>query len=238
MVIVTIGILIALLLPTLAGAKERARRANCTSAQRQFLLAIHLYADDNAQGVPSGAANWPFSDEHLPVLCNATSNALVQYLGTRQLVHCPSFAASFMRGNSAQEEAGARGYVIGYNYHGGHKKTPWTPVTGNTATWISPQGMTEPSTLVLVSDMNDWSTGDGRTWAPHGRNGPILQGTDDSDVGAFGRLGGGGQSSASIGAKGGNVGLLDGSVSWRKISRMEVYQGSLGMGDSGCIAMW
>jgi prepilin-type N-terminal cleavage/methylation domain-containing protein len=46
------------------------------------------------------------------------------------------------------------------------------------------------------------------------------------------------RSSAQIGAMGGNVGLLDGSVSWRRIKQMEVYQGSLGWGVSGCIAMW
>jgi hypothetical protein len=49
---------------------------------------------------------------------------------------------------------------------------------------------------------------------------------------------GGDQSSAQIGARGGNLGLLDGSVSWRNIGQMRIYQGSLGWGDTGCIAMW
>jgi prepilin-type N-terminal cleavage/methylation domain-containing protein len=237
-VIVIIGILAALLLPTLAGAKERARRVNCENAQRQFLLAVHLYADDNNQVVPSGAANPRFTDEHLPMLSNATSNGVVQYLRAQQLVHCPSFAASFINNTAVQWETEGRGYVIGYNYHGGHTNTPWPAVTGSTATWISPQRLTDPSTLVLLSDMNDWSRADRRTWAPHGKNGPILSGTDASNQGAFGPFGGGGQSSARIGASGGNVGLLDGSVSWRKIGKMRIYQGSLGWGDGGCIAMW
>jgi len=65
------------------------------------------------------------------------------------------------------------------------------------------------SDLVLISDMNDRSRGDGRTWAPHGKNGPVLTGGDASSRGTpFGE-----QSSARIGAMGGNVGLLDGSVS-------------------------
>ncbi len=237
-VIVIIGIVAALLLPTLAGAKERARRANCKSAQRQFLLAVHLYAGDNVELVPRGAANPWFRDEHLPLIGNATSNSLVQYLRTRQLVHCPSFAASFMNGASVQWETEGRGYVIGYNYHGGHTNTPWPAVAGSTATWISPQRLTDVSTLVVVSDMNDWSTTDGRTWAPHGKNGPILNGSDESNERVFGGSGRGGQCSARIGAMGGNVGLLDGSVSWRKIGQMQIYQGSLGWGDAGCIAMW
>ena len=90
--------------------------------------------------------------------------------------------------------------------------------------------------LVLISDMNDWSRTDSRTWAPHGKNGPILNAGDASNLGVAGPFSQ--QSSALIGAMGGNVALLDGSVSWRNIKQMQVYQGSLGWGDSGCIAMW
>jgi prepilin-type N-terminal cleavage/methylation domain-containing protein len=238
-VIAIIGILAALLLPALIGAKERARRANCQSAQRQFLLAVHLYGDDNGQVVPSGAANWPSKDEHLPLLSDATSNNLVQYLRSQRLVHCPSFATYFLSGASVQWETEGRGCVIGYNYHGGHTNTPWAAVHGSTATWVSPRRLTDSSGLVLVSDMNDWSRSDGRTWAPHGKNGPILNGTDASNQSVLGPpFAGIGRSSAKIGAMGGNLGLLDGSVSWRNIRQMQVYQGSLGWGDDGCIAMW
>src|SRR5689334_6475670 len=85
-VIAIIAILAALLLPSLVSAKERARRVNCKNSQRQFLLAIHMYGDDNAQRVPSGAPNFPKppDDDHLPVLSDATSNAIVHYLGTHQ----------------------------------------------------------------------------------------------------------------------------------------------------------
>src|SRR5262245_44946050 len=92
-VIAIIAILAALLLPTLVSAKERARRVNCKNSLRQFLLATHLYGDDNQQWLPSGAPNAPMApdDDHLPVLSNATSNSIVQYLRTERLVHCPSF---------------------------------------------------------------------------------------------------------------------------------------------------
>ena len=40
--------------PTLVTAKERARRVNCKNSERQFLLAVHLYGDDNQQRLPSG----------------------------------------------------------------------------------------------------------------------------------------------------------------------------------------
>src|SRR4029077_6071245 len=59
-VIAIIAILAALMLPALAGAKERSRRVNCKNIQRQFILAVHMYADDNLQGAPPGAPDKPF----------------------------------------------------------------------------------------------------------------------------------------------------------------------------------
>jgi prepilin-type N-terminal cleavage/methylation domain-containing protein len=243
-VIAIIAILAAMLLPALAGGKEQARRADCKNCERQLILAIHLYAGDNGQWVPSGAANPGFTDEHLPLISDATSNSIVQYLRNRQMLDCPGFASYFQHDTNLQAEPEGRGYVIGYNYHGGHTNTPWAAVnpmslpiqlSKSTATWVSPQRLTDSNSLVLISDMNDWSSLDGRTWAPHGKNGPILKGEDESNQGTsmFGN-----QSSAQIGAMGGNVGLLDGSVSWRNINKMHVYQGSLGWADEGCIAMW
>jgi hypothetical protein len=41
-----------------------------------------------------------------------------------------------------------------------------------------------------------------------------------------------------VGATGGNVGLLDGSVSWIGIGRMQIYRGSRGWDEDGCRAMW
>lgn len=41
-----------------------------------------------------------------------------------------------------------------------------------------------------------------------------------------------------IGAVGGNIGLLDGSVSWKPISQMRIYRGSQMWDDLGCWAMW
>ena len=235
-VIAIIGILSALLLPALTGAKERSRRVNCLNCERQLILAIQLYGNDNLQWVPSGAPDPPHppSDDHLPVISQVTSNALVAVLKSKELFHCPSFAAQFKTDLSIQQEALGYGYVLGYNYHGGHANTPWPGVDGFPDTWISPQKLTEPSSLVLVSDMNDWSYLDGRAWAPHGKGGPIITGSDASNQGSGPQR----RTSRDIGAAGGNVGLLDGSVSWRKIARMRVYRGSQQWGDQGCLAMW
>jgi len=233
-VVAIIAILASLLLPVLVGSKERARRVNCKNSLRQMLIALHMYGDDHQQVLPSGAPNKPkpANDDHLPVISVTTSNNLIQYLHTERIVHCPSFADYFIRAQ-AQRPFDEReyGYVIGYNYHGGHVNTPWPAIAGSN-TWISPQRLTESPILVLVSDMNDWSPGYGQTFAPHAKNGPRLQGLDASNPGASGA------SSAEAGATGGNLGMLDGSVAWKRASRMVTYRGSQQWGDSGCWAMW
>ena len=234
-VIAIIAILAAMLLPALVGAKEKSKRANCKSSLRQFSLALHMYGDDNGQRLPSGAPNRPkpADDDHLPVISNLTSNAIVQYTATAQMLHCPSFGDWFIKQQAQRPfEEREYGYVIGYNYHGGHTNTPWPALPGQAATWISPQRLTDAAGLVLLSDMNDWSPLYQQTFAPHGKNGLILEGIEPSNAGRAGA------SSAAIGAAGGNVGLLDGSVSWRNIRTMDIYRGSQLWDNDGCWAMW
>lgn len=230
-VIAIIAILAALLIPALAGGKERAKRAACKSSIRQFSIATHLYANDHEDLLPPGNSNKDH-DDHLPVLGTVTSNAIVQYCGTDRIVHCPSYGDWFIR-QQAQRPFDEReyGYVIGYNYHGGRTNTPWPALTGYSGTWVSPIRLTDDQTLVLISDMNDWSPGYGQTFAPHGKNGPILNGAPNNPNS-------GGATPTEVGAAGGNVGLLDGSVSWINIRKMDVYRGSRQWDDLGCYAMW
>jgi hypothetical protein len=42
----------------------------------------------------------------------------------------------------------------------------------------------------------------------------------------------------NIGAKGGNVGLLDGSVRWKKIEQMNVYRASQLWENDGAFGLW
>jgi len=234
-VIAIIAILAALLLPALTSAKEKARRTSCKNSMRQFSLALQLYGDDNQQWLPSGAPNelMPPDDDHLPVISNNTSNAIVRYTVTAKVLHCPSFGDWFIEEQARRPfEERQYGYVIGYNYHGGHTNSPWPALPGHTARWLSPQKLTEKTDLVLLSDMNDWSPLYRQTYAPHGKNGPIRKGIAASNPTASG------SSSAAVGAAGGNVGLLDGSVGWKKIQQMEIYRGSQLWDNDGCWAMW
>lgn len=233
-VIAIIAILAAMLLPTLAGAKEKANRTNCKNSMRQFMLAAHMYGVDNKDRVFPGTPNPPLppNDDHLPVVSTLVSNSILQYLVSQKLMECPNFGEYFIKKHIDRSfDEKQYGYVFGYNYHGGHVNTPWPPLVASNV-WVSPQKFSDDSMLVLLSDMNDWSPGYGQSFAPHGKNGPVLRGGDVSNIDA------GGSTSADIGSKGGNVGLLDGSVSWRPIEKMRIYRGSQMWDDNGCWAMW
>jgi prepilin-type N-terminal cleavage/methylation domain-containing protein len=237
-VIAIIAILAAMLLPSLAGAKERARRTGCLNNVRQFVLAAHMYANDSDQRLPSGASDsrTPSGvlDDSIPVLSGVMRTQMVQYSGTYKILGCPSLGAPFNT-EAGWYESGY-GYVIGYNYLGGHANTPWPILPGGEA-WSSPLKMTDTSTNLgptsaLVTEMNDWSPGFGRSVAPHARGGPIQVAGDFSNESAAGA------SSTDLGALGGNVGNLDGSVAWRDIRKMRLRRGSQQWEQDGCWAMW
>jgi len=114
-VIAIIGIIAAMLLPALAGAREKARRAGCKSNLHQFLLAIHMYGNDSAAKIPSGLSdNTNPRDEHIPVISAATRKILIQYSGNFHMLECPGLMKPF---NTDQGWYYSEyGYVIGYNY--------------------------------------------------------------------------------------------------------------------------
>lgn len=232
-VVAIIAILAALLLPTLLMSKEKAKRATCKSNERQFLLALHLYGGDNQQVLPPGASNVSAEDDHLPVLCDLTSNAVIRYSGNKT-IHCPGYEDYFITQQAKRPAIEqSYGYVIGYNYHGGHINTPWPPISSYTNRWVSPMKLTDPPSLVLVSDMNDWSPGYQQTFAPHAKNGSVISSGDYAN-----NPNAAGVSSRDAGALGGNIGLLDGSVSWKRIDDMQIYRGSQAWDNDGCWAMW
>ncbi len=139
-VIAIIAILAALLLPALAGAKERAKRIGCLNNTRQFLLATHMYANENNEKLPSGASDSTtpngILDDSIPVLSGNIRTQMIQYAGSYKMLCCPSLGAPFNTAEGWLEEG--YGFVIGYNYLGGHANTPWPLLPGGEA-WFSPR---------------------------------------------------------------------------------------------------
>jgi hypothetical protein len=108
------------------------------------VLAVHLYANDHNDKLPSGLSENPnVEDEHIPLISHATSNLLIEYAGTFRILDCPSLGTPFNQ-NKGWLFSGY-GFVIGYNYLGGHTNTPWQ-ADSSFNQWKSPQSVNDDNT--------------------------------------------------------------------------------------------
>jgi prepilin-type N-terminal cleavage/methylation domain-containing protein len=202
-VIAIIAILAALLLPVLASAKEKGKRAADKSNMRQSLIAIHLYGLDFQDKVPSARENQ--NQWHAIRVSSSTWTNLVQYSGNSGILDCPNFRwnpAVLNRYNSAY------GFLIGYQYLGD------AVVPGaQDYTWHSPVKLTESATNAILADANHWGS-DGLNAVPHAKAGSVYQ----NNSSYFYALAG--STPAGLGAQGGHVGYLDASVVWKNLRQM------------------
>lgn len=234
-VIAVIALLMGIMVPVLGRAREKARRVACMGNVRQFIFGIHAYASDFRETLPSGLSDAKNpEDEHTPILSRAMRAALVPIIGDEHCLSCPWLREPFNQpgGWYYVFEGQDYGYVLGYNYLGGHKGTPW-PLLGPADTeWVSPQKSFVRGSTPIVTELNAWSAGEMKTFAPHGASGAILEGRDSTNASREGT------SSEQIGAVGGHVGCLDGSVSWKHMKDMKIYRGSRLWDESGCFTSW
>ncbi len=99
-VIAIIGILAALLLPTLGRAKESARRASCASNLRQTNLALSLYVEDHEGLYPPRT------------LVNLWPSQLIEYYENLNVLLCPTERATEGTGDPADADNAPRSYVM------------------------------------------------------------------------------------------------------------------------------
>ena len=222
-VVTIIAMLIALLLPTFRRAREQAQRTTCAAGMRQLTAAVVAYGIENRGRLPSGERNGgPGQGEHCIWISTATYDAITRYLhagparttadyvasGRRELMEQHFACANIWVSETAQIPYynPAVGWVIGYNYLGGHAAVP--PAFN----WKSPMTLSDRASSALWCDLNDWSPSDGWTIVSHRRSGA---------AGFY--YTNGGKHPREHDAAGGNVGFLDGSVQWRNLSEMKPY---------------
>ncbi len=124
-VIAIIGILMAIMIPSLVRVKEKGRRAVCLNNIHQFIIGIGIYSSDNEEKLPSGLSDKGV-DEHTPIIASATRDTLVEIIGNEQVLRCPWLREPFTNPDSwFYQDYADYGHLIGYNYLGGHEATPW-----------------------------------------------------------------------------------------------------------------
>jgi type II secretory pathway pseudopilin PulG len=217
-VIFMTAVLASLLLPALSTAKERSLRAVCKGNEHQILVALHNYADDNADAFPSAADNKGYY--HSIRLSDQTySNLLDELSGNSNILYCPNIVFGGNSNSVARHDA--YGYVIGYSY----LANAIQPASKGSGYWVAPTKATDSSTNELIADANYWTTSASSfpalmKVAPHGAMGPAMAHSSSFTVGLSGA------NSAAVGAIGGNIGSLDWSVRWRSITQMGTYTAS------------
>lgn len=213
LVVAVIALLIAMLLPALETGRELTRRTRCAAQMHSMGVGAVAYAMENLQYLPPGRRDDGF--EHCVWVATVTHDVLAGRPRSQPTDHvlwerpamqvlCPNMPASF-----GYFRPGT-GWVIGYNYLGRH---PDDSVQGG---WISPRRASENPSLLLATDLNNWSPPDGWSFIAHTRRGGVVIGSPLTPQ--------------ALNSEGGNLLELGGAVQWQPLDRM-TYRRS-GYGDA------
>jgi len=233
MVVICIaGILMALLLPALSQAKEKSRRSVCGQDMHQVIYALNMYGqEDEYQRLPAATDNK--GDYHSIELSSATfTNLVVNYLdGVSNVLYCPNlvYATGTMGGYNP-----AVGFTIGYSYLAAETKS--AGAKGPSLDWMGPMKASEVKEV--IADANYWSTASSLTMtvAPHTVAGALVATANGATaIPAIATPSPAGSACGAMGAKGGNIGFLSGTVCWRSINSLSQYPAST---DGTCFGNW
>jgi prepilin-type N-terminal cleavage/methylation domain len=117
-VIAIIGILAAILIPTVGKVRESAAKASCASNLRQLALASLTYASENKNRLPP-RTGWP-----IPHLINQTdwTNNFAPFVGKasrREILYCPGPLKNWRNAEYNSEYHPETGHYGTYCYFGG-----------------------------------------------------------------------------------------------------------------------
>jgi prepilin-type N-terminal cleavage/methylation domain-containing protein len=217
-VIAIIGILAGLLLPALAHAKERAQRTACKSNMHQMSLAALLYALDSGDKFPDAQRS-----AHVYHAVWLPTNSYNFFVGPGGM---PTNALTCPDQNKGNAWLWWQSYGLRVGFFclwGLPTDQDPRPRDGNYGTgfwpWDSPQKTTDITLFsYLISDII--TKGTDTYTSPNGTTFNNISDVPHSP-GGF-RNSGSGQlvEPQTLGSEGGNVGLVDGSIQWRRQSDM------------------
>ena len=235
-VIAIIAILAGMLLPALAGAKEKAKRTLCLNNMKQIGLAMNIYASENGDRFPDGKRDNATPVYHASFISSeTTTNAFFRGGFQTNSLSCPN------KKNWFSNQPG-NGWRIGYYNLWGYptdqdaRNRNATYTVAQTTPWDSPKFTHDTGPYhILGADIVEKGTanppaGQGPVSGSHGPTGPVFSApgvTQEPDL---------------IRVAGGNVALPDGSAQWRKISDMKSrwvrWDGSPGTPLNNIIGYW
>lgn len=202
-VIAIIAILAGMLLPALSKAKERARRTTCKNTERQWLLSLIMYADDNNNKYPTaGGGNLPYH-----ISRNFRTNMVQDYNLIRKQFYCPSNQGW---NNEDLWEFTSTASVMGFFYLAGTDSYDENPaiLRANPSKPVFAKSTTDnPHFKVIFTDLN-------RKWnGEFGRRERVL-----SPIGYLTERGVNHYNRDGDAPEGSNHGYMDGHVEWKQAS--------------------
>jgi prepilin-type N-terminal cleavage/methylation domain-containing protein/prepilin-type processing-associated H-X9-DG protein len=153
-VIAIIGILAAIIIPTIGKVRATARAAHCLSSVRQLGTALLLFAESSRGQFPDDvdSAKSVWDREAMAMLFPATSTTAAPW---NPLLHCPADTVTRTASNAGEPRSYAINPVI-TNMDTGYDGGGWNPANpdtrGTRATGLRVQLVGNPSRMVLLSE--------------------------------------------------------------------------------------